>query len=92
MTKSALCSSAGISRSLLDGYLKGRTQPSVSQLARIADSAGFRIDVSLHRKPRPIPPEFVAVLEFGELFPRKAPRPLVNLGPLWRAALSRNRG
>lgn len=86
MTKSALCSAAGISRSQLDDYLKGRSRPSVAQLERIADAAGFELDVSVRPKPRPISPEFVAVLEFGDLFPRKPHRPLVNLGPVWRQA------
>lgn len=89
LSKSALCAKAGISRSLLDDYLKGRSQPSVAQLDRIADSAGFRLDLVLEDKAQPVPPAFVAVLEFGDIFPRKPHPPLVNLGPMWRRAAGR---
>ena len=89
-SKSVLCSEAGISRSLLDGYLKGRNNPTMGQLSRLADAAGYEISVDLHSTPRPMPETLVHVLEFGDLFPRKQRAPLVNLGPIWEQA--RNRG
>lgn len=90
LTKSALCTAAGVSRALLDDYLKGHTRPSLAQVARIAEACELEVEVSVREKPRPLPESFVAVLEFGELFPRKPARPLVNLGPVWREASLRN--
>lgn len=84
LSKSALSAASGVSRSLIDDYLKGRSQPSIAQVERLADAAGCALDVTVRAKARPVPEEFLAVLEFGELFPRKAPKPLVNLGPMWR--------
>jgi transcriptional regulator with XRE-family HTH domain len=89
MTKSALCAAAGVSRALFDDYLKGRTQPGVGQLVRIAEAAGMELDLVVRPQPRPLPESFVAVLEFGELFPRRPARPLINLGPTWRRAAER---
>lgn len=34
---------------------------------------------------RKVPEALIAVLEFGERFPRKESKPLVDLGPVWRA-------
>ena len=79
-----------MSRSLLDSYLKGRSQPSVAQVTRIANAAGLEIGFRLESMPEPVSEQFVAVLEFGELFPRDEPRPLVNLGPVWRQAILRD--
>lgn len=36
-----------------------------------------------------VPPGFVAVLAFGDLFPRAPKAPLHNLGPLWRESARR---
>lgn len=46
LTKSELAARSGISRSLLDGYLSGRIQPSVAQLARLGASVGRRLDLA----------------------------------------------
>lgn len=85
LSKTRLSALSGVSRSLLDAYLKGDTQPSVAQVSRLADAAGLRLDITVRpRAERTLPEEFIAVLEFGELFPRpEEPRPLVNLGPVW---------
>lgn len=45
LSKSELCARSGVSRSLLDDYLKGRRQPAVAQLERLGEAAGLRLDV-----------------------------------------------
>jgi hypothetical protein len=45
--KSELCRRSGLSRSLLDSYLKGAKVPSLGQLRRIAAAAGVRVTVTL---------------------------------------------
>lgn len=87
LTKVALSRKSGVSRSLLDSYLKGQSQPSLAQVQRLAEAAGCAVDLTVRKRPaKTLPDQFIAVLEFGELFPRKAPKPLVNLGPIWRGA------
>lgn len=86
MTKSALCARAKVSRTSLDAYLKGTTQPSIAQIERLAEAAGLVPHISFAERPKPISEQFVAVLEFGDLFPREPKAPPVNLGPVWRAA------
>ena len=63
LTKTALCSRAGISRALFDDYLRGRKQPSLAQIERIADAAGLRATVALSKKPQPVSAEYIAVME-----------------------------
>ncbi|MFD1248570.1 helix-turn-helix domain-containing protein [Nocardioides ginsengisoli] len=89
MTKSRLAAEAGVSRAQLDRYLSGRTQPGYEQLARLADAAGFDLEVDLRPQPRPFPEDLLLVLEFGETFETKPPKPLINLGPVWREAARR---
>ena len=48
MTKSELSARSGVSRALLDDYLKGRRQPAVTQLERIGAAADLRMDISWH--------------------------------------------
>lgn len=91
LSKSALCARAGVSRTSLDAYLKGTTQPTLAQIERLADAAGLVPSLSFTDAAKPISPQFVAVLEFGDLFPRKSKEPLVNLGPVWREARERAR-
>ncbi len=88
MTKSALSEVSGVSRSLLDGYLKGTTQPSLPQLERLAAAAGRRIEVTVKRRLE-ISESFIAVLELGELFPRKEKDPLPDLSDVWALASRR---
>jgi len=66
LTKTALCSRAGISRALFDDYLRGRKQPSLAQIERIADAAGLRATVALSKKPRPVSAEYIAVMELAD--------------------------
>jgi transcriptional regulator with XRE-family HTH domain len=89
ISKSALSSASGVSRALLDAYLKGQRQPSVAQLSRLAQAAGLELKLSIDQRPRPLPESFLAVLEFGELFPRGEPRPLLDMSPMWRKAALR---
>ena len=90
MTKSALCARADVSRTSLDAYLKGTTQPTVAQIERLAEAAGLVPQVSFTERPKPVSEQFVAVLEFGDLFPREPKAPPINLGPVWRAARNRS--
>lgn len=86
LPKARLCAESGVSRALLDSYLKGVTQPSLAQIERLAASAGLDVDVVLRSRPstkRRVPEEFIAVLDFGDTFPRREPRPLHSLGPMW---------
>jgi transcriptional regulator with XRE-family HTH domain len=89
MTKSAISEASGVSRSSLDDYLKGKSQPTIAQVNRIAEAAGCRVDFSIKKRLR-VTEEFLSVIEFGEMFPRKDKEPLVNLGPIWRAAANRH--
>lgn len=88
MPKARLSAASGVSRSLIDDYLKGRSQPTLPQLERLARVAGLTLTVNVE-PVRKVPEEFIAVLEFGELFPHKGPKPLVNLAPVWRQARER---
>lgn len=45
LTKAELSRRSGVSRALIDDYLKGRRQPSVAQLQRLGESAGLRPDI-----------------------------------------------
>lgn len=55
MSKSELSARSGVSRSLIDDYLKGRSQPSVAQLARLGDGAGHRLSLAWKRRDTEIP-------------------------------------
>lgn len=53
LTKSELSRRSGVSRALIDDYLKGRRQPSMAQLEKLGESAGFRADF-MWVDPRPM--------------------------------------
>lgn len=53
LSKSELSARSGVSRSLLDDYLKGRRQPSVTQLARLGQAAGLRLELGWAELPNP---------------------------------------
>ncbi|HTW16146.1 MAG TPA: helix-turn-helix transcriptional regulator [Nocardioides sp.] len=89
MSTAALSGVSGVSRSLIEDWLEGRSEPSVAELEQLADTAGCALEVAARPQTQPVPEAFVAVLEFGELFPRKDPEPLVNLGPMWRRVQNR---
>ncbi len=46
LTKAELSRRSGVSRALLDDYLKGCTQPSVAQLERLGEAAGLKLDLN----------------------------------------------
>ncbi len=85
LSKTEMCRAAGLSRSLLDDYLKARKQPSTAQLDRIAAACGRRLDVDITPQPREVPRAFIEVLELGELFPTQPREPLPDLSHVWRA-------
>lgn len=63
---------AGIPRSVLNVYLRGRREPGADVLLRIATAAGF--DLGLSRREPPVDPEragkiLVQVLELAETLP-----------------------
>lgn len=86
LSKSRLSTVSGVSRALLDDYLHGRRNPSMAQVQRLAEAAGLSLEISLRPRPRPVPASFVAVLEFGDLFPRKPKPEPVPLREVWRRA------
>jgi transcriptional regulator with XRE-family HTH domain len=46
LSKAELSRRSGVSRAQIDTYLKGRSQPSVAQLARLGAAAGLRLELS----------------------------------------------
>ncbi len=46
LTKSELAARSGVSRSLIDDYLKGRRQPTVAQLERLGNAAALRLETA----------------------------------------------
>lgn len=87
LSKSELSSRSGVSRALIDDYLKGRKQPTVGQLNRLVKAANMAAELKVHPKPQPLPQAFVEVLELGELFESAKPRePLPDLSEIWREA------
>jgi transcriptional regulator with XRE-family HTH domain len=88
LRKSALCARAGISRALFDAYLSGSKQPSMAQIVRIADAAGYHASVTLTEKARPVSQEYIAVMDLaGQLAgKRKTLPPLRFPHHLWRRA------
>lgn len=87
LSKTELSSRSGVSRALIDDYLKGRKQPTVGQLNRLVKAANMAAELKVHPKPRPLPQAFVEVLELGELFESVKPRePLPDLSKTWRGA------
>jgi transcriptional regulator with XRE-family HTH domain len=87
LSKSALCARAGISRALFDAYLNGSKQPSMAQILRIADAAGYRARVTLTDKPRPVSPEYIAAMHLADQLAgkRNTLPPLRFPHHLWRA-------
>lgn len=45
LSKSELSARSGVSRSLIDDYLKQRRQPSVEQLKRLGQATGLKLDL-----------------------------------------------
>jgi len=86
LSKRELCTRAGLSRALLDDYLKGAKEPSYAQVDRIVRAAGLRLEAALRDAPPRVSDRFVAVLEFGQLFPRRPREPLAFPTQVFRRA------
>lgn len=77
LTQAALARRAGLPRSVLNVYLRGRREPGADTLAKLAAAAGLEVDL-VRRKP-PLDPEraskiLVQVLELAEALPYR-PKP-----------------
>ncbi|MFS3130161.1 helix-turn-helix domain-containing protein [Nocardioides sp. Bht2] len=93
MSKASLSRASGVSRSAIDSYLSGESSPTARQLKRLAEAGGCEVQAVVVKKvvARPIPESLVAVLEFGELFPPKRPKPLPDMREVWARARARAR-
>jgi transcriptional regulator with XRE-family HTH domain len=72
LSQAELARRAGLPRSVLNAYLRGRREPGADALARIAAAAGFELDLSRRRPP--VDPRragriLVQVLELAEALP-----------------------
>jgi transcriptional regulator with XRE-family HTH domain len=84
LTQAELARRAGIPRSVLNVYLRGRREPGADALARIAAAGGF--DLALAERRPPVDPEragriLVQVLELAEALPFR-PRSEMQFPPL----------
>jgi transcriptional regulator with XRE-family HTH domain len=75
LSQAELARRAGLPRSVLNVYLRGRREPGTDTLVRLAAAAGLEIDL-VRRKP-PVDPEraskiLVQVLELAEALPFRA--------------------
>lgn len=51
LTKSEFSARSGVSRSQIDDYLKGRSQPSLAQVVRLGESVGLVADIVWTPRP-----------------------------------------
>ncbi|HET9185579.1 MAG TPA: helix-turn-helix transcriptional regulator [Solirubrobacterales bacterium] len=84
LSQAELARRAGVPRSVLNVYMKGRREPGADALIRLAGAAGF--DLSLERRKPPVDPEragkiLVQVLELAEALPFR-PRSTMSFPPL----------
>jgi transcriptional regulator with XRE-family HTH domain len=84
LSQAELARRAGIPRSVLNVYLRGRREPGVNALLRLAGAAGF--DLQLARRKAPVDAEragkiLVQVLELAEALPFR-PRAELGFPPL----------
>ena len=75
LTQAELARAAGMTRSVVNAYERGRRQPSVDALARLAGAAGMRLRLA-RAEPREVDPERAGrileqVLELAELLPQR---------------------
>lgn len=89
LTKAELSRRSGVSRALIDAYLKGESQPSVAQVQRLSDGADLRIDFVWETPIPPVSERLVLVVELAHYLPKRPKPPLVNLGPIWRQCRER---
>lgn len=86
LSQAELARRAGIPRSVLNVYLRGRREPSADALVRIAGAGGFDLELA-ERRP-PVDPErasriLIQVLELAEALPFRS-RPEMAYPPLAR--------
>src|SRR3954447_10348576 len=86
LNQAELARRAGIPRSVLNVYLRGRREPGADALARIASAGGFELQLK-ERRP-PVDPQragriLVQVLELAEALPFR-PRAEIQFPPLAR--------
>jgi transcriptional regulator with XRE-family HTH domain len=84
LSQAELARRAGITRSVLNAYLRGSREPGVDALLRIAAAAGMSLRVD-HRRP-PVDPDrasriLTQVLELAEVLPFR-PRAEMQFRPL----------
>ena len=84
LSQAELARRAGIPRSVLNVYARGRREPGAGALLRLAGAAGF--DLQLTRRKPPVDPErageiLVQVLELAEALPFR-PRAEMEFPPL----------
>jgi transcriptional regulator with XRE-family HTH domain len=84
LSQAELARRAGISRSVLNVYLRGKREPGAEALMRIASAAGF--DLQLAERRPPVDPKraskiLVQVLELAEALPFR-PRSEIQFPPL----------
>ena len=84
LSQAELARRAGIPRSVLNVYARGRREPGADALVRLAAAAGF--DLELKRRKPPIDPEraakiLVQVLDLAEALPFR-PRAEMSFRPL----------
>jgi transcriptional regulator with XRE-family HTH domain len=84
LSQAELARRAGIPRSVLNVYLKGRREPGANALIRLAGAAGF--DLGLERREPAVDPEragkiLIQVLELAEALPFR-PRAEMEFPPL----------
>jgi transcriptional regulator with XRE-family HTH domain len=84
LSQAELARRAGIPRSVLNVYVRGRREPGADALVRLAAAAGF--DLELARREPPVDPEraakiLVQVLELAEALPFR-PRAEMEFPPL----------
>lgn len=87
LTQADLARRAGLPRSVLNAYLRGKREPGTEALARIASAAGF--DLALEPRKSPVDPQrageiLVQVLELAEALPYR-PRAEIEPPPLFRS-------
>lgn len=89
LTKSELSRRSGVSRALIDAYLKGDSKPSVAQVERLAAGADLRMDIVWEKALPPVAEGLVLVVDLADYLPKRPKPPMVNLGPIWRQCRER---